>query len=92
MNTAERGMASVMSTALSRLNSFLDPELERLLCLDTEIDAEKFCRKKFKLFVDRQVTVADLRKETGLSSSTFYKTTERRDGNNKCSAENRRLS
>ena len=27
----------------------------------------------FKLLVDRQVTVADLRKETGLSSSTFTK-------------------
>lgn len=29
--------------------------------------------RMFKLLVDRQVTVADLRKETGLSSSTFTK-------------------
>ena len=27
----------------------------------------------FKLLIDRQITVADLRKETGLSSSTFTK-------------------
>ena len=45
LNTAEQSMASVMSTALSRLNSFLDSELEQLLCFDTEIDAEKFCRE-----------------------------------------------
>ena len=31
LNTAEQSMASVMSTALSRLNSFLDSELEQLL-------------------------------------------------------------
>ena len=43
LNTAEQGMASVMSTALSRLNAFLDTELEQLLCFDTEIDAETFC-------------------------------------------------
>lgn len=43
LNTAEQSMASVMSTALSRLNQFLDTELEQLLCFDTEIDAERFC-------------------------------------------------
>ena len=41
LTTAEDTMASVMSTALSRLNAFLDSELEQLLCFDTEIDAEK---------------------------------------------------
>ena len=51
LNTAEQSMASVMSTALSRLNSFLDSELEQLLCFDTEIDAEKFCNKKSAIFV-----------------------------------------
>ena len=44
-------MASVMSTALSRLNSFLDSELEQLLCFDTEIDAERFCNEKSAIFV-----------------------------------------
>ncbi len=51
LNTAEQSMASVMSTALSRLNSFLDSELEQLLCFDTEIDAEKFCNEKSAIFI-----------------------------------------
>ena len=48
LNTSEQSMASVMSTALSRLNAFLDSELETILCNDTEIDAEKFCSEKLK--------------------------------------------
>lgn len=51
LNTAEQSMASVMSTALSRLNAFLDSELEQLLCFDTEIDGEKFCREKCAIFL-----------------------------------------
>ena len=51
LNTAEQSMASVMSTALARLNSVLDSELEQLLCFDTEIDAEKFCNEKSAIFV-----------------------------------------
>ena len=35
LNSSEQSMASVMSTALSRLNAFLDSELEQLLCFDT---------------------------------------------------------
>ena len=44
-------MSSVMSTALSRLNAFLDSELEQILCFDTAIDAEQFCKKKSALFI-----------------------------------------
>ena len=51
LNTAEQSMASVMSTALSRLNAFLDSELEQLLCFDTEIDAEKLCSEKSAIFI-----------------------------------------
>jgi len=51
LNTAEQSMASVMSTALSRLNAFLDSELEQLLCFDTEIDAEQFCKEKSAIFL-----------------------------------------
>ena len=51
LNTAEQSMASVMSTALSRLNAFLDTELEQLLCFDTVIDAETFCNEKSAIFV-----------------------------------------
>ena len=51
LNTAEQSMSSVMSTALSRLNAFLDSELEQLLCFDTQIDAEKFCSEKSAIFI-----------------------------------------
>lgn len=51
LNTAEQSMASVLSTAMSRLNSFLDSELEQILCFDTAIDAETFCDKKSAIFL-----------------------------------------
>ena len=51
LNTSEASMASVMSTALSRLNAFLDSELETILCHDTEIDAERFCKEKSAIFI-----------------------------------------
>jgi len=44
-------MQSVLSTALSRLNAFLDSELEQVLCFDTAIDAEKFCTEKSAVFL-----------------------------------------
>ena len=51
LNTAEQSMQSVLSTALSRLNAFLDSELEQILCFDTAIDAESFCKKKTAIFL-----------------------------------------
>lgn len=51
LNTAEQAMASVISTVLSRLNAFLDSEMEQILCFDTAIDAEKFCKEKSALFI-----------------------------------------
>jgi type IV secretion system protein VirD4 len=51
LNTGDQAMQSVMSTALSRLNSFLDSELEQILCFDTAIDAERFCNEKSAVFV-----------------------------------------
>ena len=43
-------MAAVMSTVLSRLNAFLDSELEQVLCFDSAIDAESFAAKKSAIF------------------------------------------
>lgn len=40
-----------MSTAMSRLNAFLDSEMEQVLCFDTAIDAEKFCNEKSSVFI-----------------------------------------
>lgn len=51
LNTSEQAMASIMSTAMSRLNAFLDSELEQILCFDTAIDAEKFCSSKCAIFI-----------------------------------------
>ena len=36
---------------MSRLNAFLDSELEQILCFDTAIDAEKFCSSKCAIFI-----------------------------------------
>lgn len=51
LNSAEQAMASVMSTVLSRLNAFLDSELEQVLCFDSAIDAEKFASEKSAIFL-----------------------------------------
>lgn len=51
LNSSEQAMQSVLSTALSRLNAFLDSELEQILCFDTAIDAEKFCNTKSAIFL-----------------------------------------
>lgn len=51
LNTSEQGMASVMSTVLSRLNAFLDSELEQVLCFDSASDAEHFAAEKSAIFL-----------------------------------------
>ncbi len=51
LNSSEAAMASVLSTVLSKLNSFLDTELEQILCFHTAIDAEKFCKEKSAIFL-----------------------------------------
>ena len=51
LNTSEQAMQSVMSTAMSRLNSFLDSELEQILCFDSVVDAERFCEVQCAYYV-----------------------------------------
>ena len=51
LNSADQAMASVMSTVLSRLNAFLDSELEQVLCFDSAIDAETFASEKSAIFL-----------------------------------------
>lgn len=51
LNTSEQAMASVLSTVLSRLNAFLDSELEQCLCFESSIDAESFASKKSAIFL-----------------------------------------
>lgn len=51
LNSADQAMASVLSTVLSRLNAFLDSELEQVLCFDSTVDAEQFAAKKSAIFL-----------------------------------------
>ncbi len=51
LNSSDQAMASVMSTALSRLNSFIDSELEQILCFDISIDVEEFCNRKSAIYL-----------------------------------------
>lgn len=51
LNSSEAAMASVLSTVLSRLNAFLDTEMEQILCFHTAIDTEKFCTEKSAIFL-----------------------------------------
>ena len=51
LNSSTQAMASILSTVLSRLNTFLDSEMEQLLCFDTTIDAEEFCSEKSAIFI-----------------------------------------
>ena len=51
LTAADQAMASVMSTVLSKLNAFLDSELEQVICRDNPIDAERFASSKCAIFV-----------------------------------------
>ena len=51
LNTSDQARASVLSTVLSRLNSFLDSELEQVLCFESSINAESFASKKSAIFL-----------------------------------------
>ena len=51
LNSAEQAMASVLSTAMSRLNTFLDSEMEQILCFDSAMDTETFCSNKSAIFI-----------------------------------------
>lgn len=51
LNSSEKAMASVLSTAMSRLNAFLDSEMEQILCFDSSMDTEGFCKQKSAVFI-----------------------------------------
>lgn len=51
LNSADQAMASVLSTAMSRLNAFLDSEMEQILCFDSSLDTETFCKEKTAIFI-----------------------------------------
>ena len=51
LTAADQAMASVMSTVLSKLNAFLDSELEQVICYDSPINAEMFASEKCAIFL-----------------------------------------
>ena len=51
LNSADQAVASVLSTAMSRLNAFLDSEMEQILCFDSKLDTETFCTEKSAIFL-----------------------------------------
>jgi type IV secretion system protein VirD4 len=51
ISTSEPAMMNILSTAMSRLNTFLDTELEQILCFDSALDTEKFCNEKSAIFL-----------------------------------------
>lgn len=51
LNSADQAMASVLSTTMSRLNAFLDSEMEQILCFDSSLDTETFCTQKSAIFI-----------------------------------------
>lgn len=51
LTASDQAMNSVMSTVLSKLNAFLDTELEQVICFDGKIDAELFVKEKSAIFL-----------------------------------------
>ncbi len=51
IHAPQQQMMAVVSTVLSKLNAFLDSELEQILCFDNEIDTEKFTKEKSVMFI-----------------------------------------
>lgn len=51
IQSSDNTKMSVVTTALTKLISFIDSENEQMLCFENEIDIEKFCREKSAIFV-----------------------------------------
>lgn len=48
---ADQSKLSVVTTALSKLTSFIDTENEQMLCFENDINIERFCTEKSAIFV-----------------------------------------
>lgn len=51
LKASDETMGSVMSTAMSRLLTFIDAELEQIICFKSSIDVEKFCNEKTAIYL-----------------------------------------
>lgn len=51
LSAPQQQMSSVMTTAMSRLLSFIDSELEQIICFDSKVDAEYYCQNQTSVFL-----------------------------------------
>lgn len=51
LSSANQSQASVLSTAMSRLLSFIDSDVEQIICFDSDFTAEEFAEEKRAVFV-----------------------------------------
>lgn len=51
IKSSDNTKMSVVTTALTKLISFIDSEIEQMLCFENEIDIEKFCAEKSAVFI-----------------------------------------
>lgn len=51
VQSSDNTKMSVVTTALTKLISFIDSEIEQMLCFENEIDIEKFCKEKSAVFI-----------------------------------------
>lgn len=51
LKSSAETMSSVMSTAMSRLLTFIDSELEQIMCFKNSIDVERFCNEKTAIYL-----------------------------------------
>lgn len=51
LHSGGSGSASVMTTAMSRLLSFIDTESEQILCFDPAVTTEQLCSEKTAVFI-----------------------------------------
>lgn len=51
LSAPDEALASVLSTALSRMNAFLDSELEQMLCFDNKVTMEEFVEHPTAIYI-----------------------------------------
>ena len=51
LNSSDQAMISVISAKLFQLNSFINTELEQILCFDSSIDVEELCNSKSAIYL-----------------------------------------
>lgn len=52
LNSSNQTLFSVVSTAMSRMLSFIDSDIEQVLCFDTDIDGEDMANNKVAVFIN----------------------------------------